>query len=90
MQAGINLKFMSCRALAEMKLQKIVGWQLQILKRLNSYLAEPLQELIKFYFYFRIAVFSRRFDAANVCLIFNGNNLPGFKGPGYHIQVNLP
>jgi len=35
----------------------------------------------------KIAVFCRRSDAANVCLIFNGNNQPGFKGPGYHIQV---
>ena len=43
----------------------------------------------KYLFLFRIAVFCRRSDAANVCLIFNGNNQPGFKGPGYHIQVNL-
>jgi len=35
----------------------------------------------------RIAAFARRSDAISVCLLFNGNGLQGFKGPGYHIKT---
>ena len=38
----------------------------------------------------RLVGFHRRVDATTVCLVFNANGVPGYKGPGYHVEVRDP
>jgi len=36
----------------------------------------------------KLVGFHRRVDATTVCLVFNANGVPGYKGPGYHVELD--